>query len=62
LGHSLSNWLVNKAKDEPKTVQGIQRHSKIQITLALYTEDDSDETRAVQGEFLNAVEMSAAVN
>ncbi len=29
LRHSLSNWLVNKAKVEPKTVQGILRHSKI---------------------------------
>lgn len=26
LRHSLSNWLVNKAKVEPKTVQGILRH------------------------------------
>jgi integrase len=29
LRHSLSNWLVNKAKVEPKTVQGLLRHSKI---------------------------------
>src|SRR5207244_6361841 len=29
LRHSLSNWLVNKAKVEPKTVQGILRHAKI---------------------------------
>jgi integrase len=29
LRHSLSNWLVNKAKVEPKTVQGILRHSRI---------------------------------
>src|SRR5260370_15550331 len=40
LRHSLSNWLVNKAKVEPKTVQGILRHAKIQTTLALYTQDD----------------------
>jgi integrase len=46
LRHSLSNWLVNKAKVEPKTVQGILRHSKIQTTLDLYTQEDSDETRA----------------
>jgi hypothetical protein len=51
-----SNWLVNKAKVEPKTVQGILRHSKIQTTLDLYTQEDSDETRAAQGEFLNAVD------
>lgn len=62
LRHSLSNWLVNKAKIEPKTVQGILRHSKIQTTLDLYTQEDSDETRAAQGEFLSAVGMSNAVN
>jgi hypothetical protein len=38
------------------------RHAKIQTTLDLYTQEDSDETRAAQGEFLNAVGMSAAVN
>jgi len=52
LRHSLSNWLVNKAKVEPKTVQGLLRHSKIQTTLDLYTQEDSDETRAAQGELL----------
>jgi len=62
LRHSLSNWLVNKAKIEPKTVQGILRHSKIQTTLDLYTQEDSDETRAAQGKFLNAVGMSTAIN
>ena len=62
LRHSLSNWLVNTAKVEPKTVQGILRHSKIQTTLDLYTQDDSDETPAAQGEFLSAVGMSNAAN
>jgi integrase len=62
LRHSLSNWLVNKAKIEPKTVQGILRHSKIQTTLDLYTQEDSDETRAAQGEFLSAVGMNATIN
>ena len=62
LRHSLSNWLVNKAKVEPKTVQSILRHSKIQTTLDLYTQEDSDETWAAQGEFLNAVGMSTTVN
>jgi integrase len=57
LRHSLSNWLVNKAKVEPKTVQGILRHSKIQTTLDLYTQEDGDETRAAQGEFLAALGM-----
>jgi hypothetical protein len=55
LRHSLSNWLVNKAKVEPKTVQGILRHSRIQTTLDFYTQEDCDETRAAQGEFLSAL-------
>jgi len=59
LRHSLSNWLVNKAKVAPKTVQGILRHAKIQTTLDLYTQGDGDETRAAQGEFLAAIGMKA---
>ena len=59
LRHSLSNWLVNKAKVEPKTVQGILRHSKIQTTLDLYTQEDSDETLAAQVEFLAAIGMGS---
>ena len=55
LRHSLRNWLVNKAKVEPKTVQGILRHAKIQTTLDLYAQDDGDETRAAQGEYLTAL-------
>jgi hypothetical protein len=55
LRHSLSNWLVNKAKVEPKTVQGILRHSKIQTTLDLYTQENSDEKLAAQGEYLTAL-------
>ena len=61
LRHSLSNWLVNKAKVGPKTVQGILRHSKIQTTLDLYTQEDSDETRAAQGAFLKAVGIVAEI-
>ena len=37
LRHSLSNWLVNKRKENPKTVQGILRHGRIQTTLDLYS-------------------------
>ena len=62
LRHSLSNWLVNKAKVEPKTVQGLLRHSKIQTTLDLYTQEDSDETRAARGEFLTAVGTNQMVH
>jgi hypothetical protein len=42
LRHSLSNRMVNKGKVEPKTVQGILRHAKIQTTLDLYTQEDAD--------------------
>lgn len=52
LRHSLSSWLVNKGKVDPKTVQSILRHSRIQTTLDLYTQGDGDETRAAQGAFL----------
>jgi integrase len=59
--HSLSNWLVNKAKVEPKTVQGILRHAKIQTTLDLYAQDDGDETRAAQGEYLMALGVGSSM-
>lgn len=61
LRHSLSNWLVNKAKADPKTVQSLLRHSKIQTTLDLYTQGDSDETLSAQGLFLNAVGLTQRV-
>jgi integrase len=57
--HSLSNWLVNKAKVEPKTVQTILRHSRIQTTLDIYTQGDGDETRAAQGAFLKELGMES---
>jgi integrase len=55
LRHSLSNWLVNKAKENPKTVQDILGHSRIQTTLDLYTDEDLDEMIAAQDKFLDAV-------
>lgn len=55
LRHSLSNWLVNKAKENPKTVQGILGHSRIQTTLDLYTDEDLDEMIAAQEKFLDAM-------
>jgi integrase len=55
LRHSLSNWLVNKAKENPKTVSGILGHSRIQTTLDLYTQEDLDEMIAAQEKFLDAV-------
>ena len=61
LRHSLSNWLVNKAKVEPKTVQSILRHSRIQTTLDIYTQGDGDETRAAQGAFLKELGMPSGM-
>jgi integrase len=55
LRHSLSNWLVNKAKENPKTVQGILGHSRVQTTLDLYVDEDLDEMIAAQEKFLDAV-------
>jgi integrase len=59
LRHSLSHWLVNKAKVEPKVVQTILRHSRIQTTLDIYTQGDGDETRAAQGAFLKEMGMAS---
>ena len=55
LRHRFSNWLVNKAKENPKTVQGILGHSRIQTTLDLYTDEDLDEMIAAQDKFIEAV-------
>ena len=41
LRHCLSNCLVNKAKVDPKTVQSMLRHAKIQTTLDLYRDQFS---------------------
>lgn len=55
LRHSLSNWLVNKAKENPKTVQGILGHSRIQTTLDPYTDEDLDEMIRLKTSFIDAV-------
>ena len=55
LRHSLSNWLVNKRKENPKTVQGMLRHGKIQTTLDLYTQSDLDEMQEAQGAYLTEI-------
>jgi integrase len=59
LRHSLSNWLVNKAKENSKTVQGVLGHSRIQTTLDLYTDEDLAEMIAAQEKFLNAVKFES---
>jgi integrase len=52
---------VNKGKAEPKTVQSLLRHSRIQTTLDIYTQGDGDETRAAQGAFLKELGMVSEV-
>jgi hypothetical protein len=52
---------VNKAKIKPKTVQALLRHSRIQTTLDLYTQEDSDEARGAQGAFLKALGMQSEI-
>jgi integrase len=59
LRHSLSTWLVNKGKVDPKTVQGMLRHSDIRTTMNLYTQDDRDEKQAAQGAFLRALGLGS---
>ena len=61
LRHSISNWLINKAKTDPKTVQSLLRHSKVQVTLDLYTQADGDETRIAQGHYLDALGMASGM-
>jgi integrase len=61
LRDSLSNWIADKVKVEPKTVQEILRHSRIQTTLDIYTQQDSDQTHAVQGQFLKALRRPTAM-
>jgi integrase len=59
LRYSLSTWLVNKGKVDPKTVQGMLRHSDIRTTMNLYTQNDHDEKQAAQGAFLSAVGLGS---
>lgn len=59
LRHSLSNWLVNKAKENPRTVQGILGHSCNQTTLDLYTDEELGDMIAAQEKFLKAVGIEA---
>jgi len=59
LRHSLSTWLVNKGKIDPKTIQGMLRHRDIRTTMNLYSQDDQDEKQAAQGAFLDAVGLGS---
>jgi hypothetical protein len=60
-GSDFTICVTRLATVEPKTVQGILRHSKIQTTLDLYTQEDSDETLAAQGEYLTALGVSSSM-
>jgi len=55
LRHSLSNWLVNQGKVDPKTVQEMLRHAKVQTTLDLYTQGDNDNKISAQDRFCGLI-------
>ncbi len=55
LRHSLSNWLVNRAKVDPKTVQKMLRHAKVQTTLDLYTQGDNNNKISAQDMFCGLI-------
>ncbi|MGC2195174.1 MAG: site-specific integrase [Terriglobales bacterium] len=55
LRHSLSNWLVNRGKVDPKTVQEMLRHAKVQTTLDLYTQGDNDNKISAQDRFCGLI-------
>jgi integrase len=59
LRHSLANWLVNKAKENPKTVQGILGHARVQTVFDLYTDEDLDEMIGAQDKFVDAVRIES---
>ncbi len=64
LRHSLSNWLVNQGKVDPKTVQVMLRHSKVQTTLDLYTQGDNDNKISAQDKFCGLIvdQTASSVN
>jgi integrase len=61
LRHSLSNWLVNRGKVDPKTVQEMLRHAKVQTTLDLYTQGDNDNKISAQDKFCGLIVDQEAV-
>jgi len=52
---ALSNWLVNRGKVDPKTVQEMLRHAKMQTTLDLYTQGDNDNKISAQDTFCGLI-------
>jgi integrase len=59
LRHSLASFLV-RIKTDPKTVQGLLRHSQVRFTLQFYTHSISDDRMAATGAMLSAILGHAA--
>ncbi len=64
LRHSLSNWLVNQGKVDPKTVQVMRRHAKVQTTLDLYAQGDNDDRISARDRFCGLIvdQPAGAIN
>ncbi len=54
LRHSLASFLV-RSKTDPKTVQGLLRHSDVKTTLQLYAHSVSEDRMTAQGAMLQAI-------
>ena len=61
LRHSLASFLV-RSKTDPKTVQSLLRHADVKTTLQLYAHAVSEDRMVAQGQMLNAMLQSKAVN
>jgi integrase len=53
LRHSLASFLVNQGTD-PKTVQGLLRHSDVKTTLGIYAHSHDEARMTAQGDMLTA--------
>ncbi len=53
LRHSLATYLVSQGRD-PKTVQGLLRHSNVHTTLQLYAHGRNQDRMDAQGAMLDA--------
>ena len=61
LRHSLASFLV-RTKTDPKTVQGLLRHSDVKTTLQLYAHSIPEDRMLAQGEMLQAILGSQSAN
>lgn len=64
LRHSLCNWPLNQGKVDPKTVQEMLRHAKVQTKLDLYTQGDNDNKISAQDRLCGLIvdQPAGAVN